>query len=78
MAEIVNPQVTDAITQGHVEVMASAPAHAIAALYGVLSHSIGLAAENAVTQQQAANTLLQAVTAQGVAQIYGSLGVQGK
>lgn len=78
MAEIVNPQITDATTQAHVEVLGSAPAHAIASLYGALSQSLALAAANAVSQQQAANTLLQATTAQGIAQIYGSLGGQGK
>ncbi|UYK81918.1 RebB family R body protein [Xanthomonas sacchari] len=45
---LVNSQITDAVTQTNVKVVAEAPAQAIASLYQVSSHSTGLALQNAV------------------------------
>jgi len=58
----VNSQITDSVTQSNVEVVASAPAQAMGALYQSLAHSTGLAMQNAVSNQQEANSIASAVT----------------
>lgn len=70
MADIVNPQITDAVTQSNVKVMAEAPAMAMGTLYQTMAHSLGILMENAVTSQQNMNVIGQATTTQGVAMIY--------
>jgi len=65
----VNAQITDAITQTNVKVVAEAPAQAIAALYQVASHSAGLSLQNAVHSQQALNQISNAVVSRAVAMI---------
>ena len=57
----VNAQITDAVTQTNVKVVAEAPAQAIATLYQVASHSTGLSLQNAVQSQQALNQISSAV-----------------
>ncbi|WP_085684285.1 MULTISPECIES: RebB family R body protein [unclassified Pseudomonas] len=66
----VNDQITDAVTQTSVKVVAEAPAMAMGSLYQSLAHSTGILFENAVSAQQQQNTLAQAATNQGVMQIY--------
>ncbi|MDE1148808.1 MAG: RebB family R body protein [Azospirillaceae bacterium] len=66
----VSPQITDAVTQANVKVVAESPAMAMSSLYQVASHSTGLMFENAVTTQNNQNILGQAATTQGVMQIY--------
>jgi hypothetical protein len=58
----VNSQITDAVTQSNVHVVAEAPAQALGALYQTIAHAAGLAAQNAVAHQQNANQLAMAVT----------------
>lgn len=70
MADTVNPQITDAVTQSNVKVIAEAPAMAMGALYQTMAHSLGLLMENAVTSQQNMNVIGQATTTQGVNMIY--------
>jgi hypothetical protein len=65
----VNAQITDAVTQNNVKVIAEAPAQATAALYQVASHSAGLAMQNAVFSQQALNQVSTAVVSKAVALI---------
>lgn len=65
-ATTVNPQITDAVTQSNVKVVAEAPAIAMGSVYQALAHSISLSMENAVNQQQQSNVLSQAVTTQCV------------
>ena len=43
----VNAQITDAVTQNNVKVLAEAPAQAMALVYQTAAHSISLAMENA-------------------------------
>ncbi|MBN8738965.1 MAG: RebB family R body protein [Xanthomonadaceae bacterium] len=69
-ATAVNSQITDAVTQTNVKVVAEAPAHAMATVYQSLAHSVGLLFENAVATQQQQNILAQAATTQGIMQIY--------
>jgi len=68
MAEV-NAQITDAVTQTNVKVVAEAPAQAVAALYQVASHSAGLSLQNAVHSQQALNQISNAVVSRAVAMI---------
>jgi hypothetical protein len=65
----VNAQITDAVTQTNVKVVAEAPAQAIASLYQVASHSTSLALQNAVHSQQALNQISSAVVSKAVALI---------
>lgn len=62
----VNAQITDAVTQTNVKVVAEAPAQAIASLYQVASHSAGLSLQNAVHSQQALNQISSAVISKAV------------
>jgi len=68
----VNAQITDAVTQTNVKVLAEAPAQAMATLYQVSSHSNGLAMENAVSNQQNLNQLNPAIIAEAIKTIKGS------
>jgi hypothetical protein len=70
MAETVNSQITDAVTQSNVKVVAEAPAMAMGTLYQSMAHSTGIMYENAVNNQNQQNILAQAATTQGVMQIY--------
>nr|WP_294296554.1 RebB family R body protein [uncultured Chryseobacterium sp.] len=66
----VNEQITDAVTQTNVKVVAEAPAVALGNVYQTAAHSTGLMFENAVNNQNQQNILGQAATTQGVMQIY--------
>ncbi|HEX7813775.1 RebB family R body protein [Dyella sp.] len=66
----VNDQITDAVTQSNVKVVAEAPAMAMGTIYQSMAHSTGILFENAVAAQQQQNTLTQAAANQGVMQIY--------
>ncbi|MBK9036170.1 MAG: RebB family R body protein [Myxococcales bacterium] len=71
MADIVNPQITDAVTQTNVKILGDAPAMAMGLLYQATAQALANAAHNATVMQQQANTILQATTTQGVALLYG-------
>lgn len=66
----VNSQITDAITQVNVHLLAMAPAVAMANLYQATAQALANAAHNATAAQQQANILAQAATTQGVALLY--------
>ncbi|WP_299085484.1 RebB family R body protein [uncultured Ruegeria sp.] len=66
----VNAQITDAVTQTNVQVVADAPAMSLGSVYQSMAHSTGILFENAVAAQQQQNTLTQAAANQGVMQIY--------
>ena len=66
----VNDQITDAVTQANVKVLADAPAMAMGAIYQSLAHATGILFENAVSAQQNAAILAQAATNMGVTQLY--------
>lgn len=70
MADTVNSQITDSVTQSNVKVLADAPAMAMGSLYQTMAHSLGLLMENAVAAQQNMNVIAQAATTQGVNMIY--------
>ena len=66
----VDSQITDAVTQSNLKVLAEAPAFAMGSIYQAVAHSTGLLFENAVAAQQQQNALAQAAANQGVMQIY--------
>ncbi|APR37943.1 MULTISPECIES: RebB family R body protein [unclassified Paraburkholderia] len=66
----VNSQITDAVTQANVNVLAQSPAVALSSLFQTMAHSSGVLFENAVSAQQQQNTLSQAAANMGVMQIY--------
>lgn len=68
--EVVSPQITDAVTQSNVKVVAEAPAVALGNVYQTAAHSTGLMFENSVNAQGQQNITGQAATTQGVMQIY--------
>ncbi len=70
MADTVNSQITDSVTQSNVKVLADAPAMAMGSLYQTMAHSLGILMENAVVAQQNMNVIAQAATTQGVNMIY--------
>lgn len=66
-----NNPITDKVTQENVTVVASAPAVAAASSFQALSHSLGLAFENAVYNQQQINVVNMATTSSCVAHMLG-------
>lgn len=65
----VNGQITDAVTQTNVEVLADAPAMALGSLYQTVGNSVAMAAANAVYAQQQANVTYQAASTMGVSHL---------
>lgn len=66
----VNDQVTDAVTQSNVKVLADAPAMAMGNLYQATAQALANAAQNATNAQQQNNVTAQAATTMGVAKLY--------
>lgn len=67
---LVNSQITDAVTQQNLSVLAAAPTMAMGAIYQSAAHSLGILYQNAVQAQQQSAISGQAATNQGVIQIY--------
>ena len=67
-----NGQITDAVTQGSVSVLANAPAMAMNSIYQSSAHSISILYQNAVQAQMNASISAQAAANQGVIQIYSA------
>lgn len=72
MADIVNPQVTDSVTQANTKVLGDAPAMAMGSIFHAFSHSTGILMENSVTAQQQLNIAAQAATTLGVSTLLSS------
>ncbi len=66
----VNNQITDAVTQSNVAVVAEAPAMAMGNLYQATAQALANAAHNATTSQQQTNVTAQAATTMGVTTLY--------
>jgi hypothetical protein len=66
----VNSQITDAVTQQGVAILANAPAMAMGTIYQSAAHSISILYQNAAQAQHQASICAQAATNQGVIQIY--------
>ena len=71
MPDIVNPQITDAVTQSNVKILGDAPGMAMGSLYQATGQALSNAAHNGTTAGQNATTVMQATTTQGVALLYG-------
>lgn len=70
MSDIVNPQITDSVTQTNTKVLGEVPAFATGNLMQTASQAAGLSIQNAVTNQQQSNMIHQASTTQGINLIY--------
>ncbi|MCC3305804.1 RebB family R body protein [Sneathiella sp. HT1-7] len=66
----VNAQITDSVTQSNVSVLGDAPSIAMANAYQVFAQVVGASMQNAVSNQQGANTVDLAVTTQGTNVLY--------
>lgn len=66
---MVNTQITDAVTQSNVEVVAVSPAQSMGMLYQMATHSAGMSLQNAVASQQNLNQIANAVVATAVREI---------
>jgi hypothetical protein len=58
----VNIQITDSVAQTSMKVVGEAPAEAMAMLYQQMAHSIGLALQNIIAQQQHSYSIHNAIT----------------
>ena len=74
MADVVNPQITDAITQTNTKVLAEAPAMSVALVYQMFAQGVGLAIQNSTANQQNMQAVAGAATAAAIAKITGSAG----
>ncbi|MCY1647036.1 RebB family R body protein [Caulobacter sp. SL161] len=66
----VNDQITDAVSQVNVNVLADAPAVAMGTLFQATAQALANAAHNATNSQQQNYVTAQAATTQGVATLY--------
>jgi hypothetical protein len=73
----VNDQITDAVTQANVQVLADAPAMALGTLYQSVAQATGIAAQNAVAHQQNSNNVSLAVTTRCVNALLGGPAKRG-
>jgi hypothetical protein len=69
---IVNPQVTDSVTQANTKVLGDAPAMAMGNIFQALAQSSGILFENSVNAQQQLNIAAQAATTLGVSTLLSS------
>ena len=67
---IVNPQITDSVSQVNTKVLGDAPSIAMGNLFMATSQALANAAHNATTKQMQANITSQAAMTQGVATLY--------
>ena len=70
MADAVNGQITDSVTQVNTKVLGDAPAVAMGNLFQATSQALSNAAHNATTAQQQANMTWQAATTMGITTLY--------
>ncbi len=71
MADKVNSQVTDAVTQTNVNVVGESPAQAMGSLYQMAAHANGMAMQNSVSNQQNLNQLNSAIVSSAIQKING-------
>ena len=71
-AEVVNPQVTDSVTQVNTKVLGDAPAQAMGTLFQTASASAGIGIQNAVHAQNNQYAINNAAAIEGVNLLYTS------
>ena len=69
---VVNPQVSDSITQVNTKVLGEAPAYAMGTLYQTASAAAGIALQNAVHAQNNQYAINNAAAVEGVNVLYTS------
>lgn len=67
----VNSQITDAVTQANISVVAQSPAVAMSTIYQAMAHSVAVLFANAVAQQQMGAVAAQAIASAEVAESEG-------
>jgi hypothetical protein len=67
---VVNPQITDSVTQVNTKVLGDGPAVAMGNLFQATAQALANAAHNATTSQQQTNITSQAATTMGVTTLY--------
>lgn len=72
MADTVNPQITDAVTQTNVKILAEVPAYAMGMVYQATGHSLSLMTTTAGETQSAMQKVTQAIAAKTAAKILDS------
>lgn len=72
MADTVNPQITDSITEVNTIVIGDAPAQAMATLYQTAAASAGIAMQNAVHAQSNQHAINVAATAEAIQLLFTS------
>ena len=68
----VNSQITGAIAQTNLSVLGDAPSEAMAILYQKMAHSVGLALQNVIAQQQHSYSIHNAITIAASKQLLSS------
>lgn len=74
MADEVNSQITDSVTQTNVKVVGEAPAQAMGLVYQTMAHSISLSMQNAMQAQASLQTINNAVTSSACCMILEASG----
>lgn len=74
MADEVNSQITDSVTQTNVKVVGEAPAQAMGLVYQTMAHSISLSMQNATHAQASLQTINNAVTSSACRMILDASG----
>lgn len=69
MADQVNSQITDAVTQVNTKVLGEAPAQSMAMVYQTMAHSLSLSMQNAVAAQSSMQQLNTAIVSTACRQI---------
>ena len=69
---VVNPQISDSVTQVNTKVLGDAPAQAMGTLYQTAGASAGIALQNAVHAQNNQNAINNAAATEGVNLLYTS------
>lgn len=70
----VNSQITDAVTQSNVKVVAEAPSQAMGLVYQTMAHSVSLSMQNAQQAQGGLQQIGNAVTSSAITMILGAAG----
>jgi hypothetical protein len=70
---LVSEQVTDAVTQSNVKVIAESPAVAMSTIYNIMAQSLSLSMQNATNAQQQMQQIGASIAAVGSAKIMALL-----
>ena len=74
MADQVNPQVTDAVTQTNVKTLGEVPAYSMGLVYQATAHSLSLMTTTAGQTQESMQKVTQSIAAVTAAKIMEKMG----